>query len=198
MLIGKESLMIRGVNNEKEADVNRHGLSVNWLKVLTTGFLALFLAFQPALAASGRKGATLVIAQSSGIQKGELIGVKESGLVLLTKSGDLTIETSQIETVRIVKKASTAPVAIGFGVAGGFAGLGLAYASGIKSKDIGGGLAIGVGSIAIGALAGVVAGVLLTDSLAKDEVMVFKGKSDSEIKELLTRLRGQARATDYR
>jgi hypothetical protein len=74
----------------------------------------------------------------------------------------------------------------------------LAYASGVKSDTIGGGLAIGVGSIAVGGLVGVIAGVLLTDSLAKDEVLVFKGRSEREVNEMLTRLRGRARVAGYR
>jgi outer membrane lipoprotein SlyB len=182
----------------KEADVNYHGLRENLARTLTTGLLVFFLALPSALSASGREGARLVVAQSSGIQKGELIGVNDHALVLSTERGDQTIEVAQIESVRIVKKANKVAAAVGFGIVGGPAGLGLAYASGIKSKDIGGGLAIGVGAIAIGALAGVVAGILLTDSLVKDEVLVFKGRSDGEVKEMLTRLRGQARVTDYR
>jgi hypothetical protein len=74
----------------------------------------------------------------------------------------------------------------------------LAYASGVKSDTVGGGLAIGVGSIAVGGLVGVIAGVLLTDSLAKDEVLVFKGRSEGEVNEMLTRLRGRARVAGYR
>jgi hypothetical protein len=185
-------------SHQKEADVKYSWLSGNLSKALTIILLAFPLAFQPALAASGRKGATVVVTQSSGVQTGELVGVNDSALVLLTKTGDLTIEAALIDSVRIVKKASAIPVAIGFGVAGGAAGLGIAYATGVKSDTIGGGLAIGVGSIAIGALVGVIAGVLMIDSLSKDDVLVFKGRPDGEIKGLLTRLRSQARVTDYR
>jgi len=174
------------------------GLSANRLNALAIVFLVFFLAFPSVLSAAGRKGAKLVVTQSSGFQKGELIGVNDHALILSTEGGDQTIEVAQIESVRIIKKASTLPVALGFGVMGGGAGLGLAYASGVKSDTIGGGLAIGVGSIAVGGLVGVIAGVLLTDSLAKDEVLVFKGRSEGEVSEMLTRLRGQARVTGYR
>jgi len=178
--------------------MNKIMLTGTWRRILAVCFLTFLVAFQPALPASGSKGAIVAVTQGSGTQKGELVGVRESALVLLTEAGDVTVEIAQIESVRIVKKAAAVPVAIGLGVAGGAAGLGLAYASGVKSDSIGGGLAIGVGSIAIGALAGAIAGILLTDSFAKDEVLVFKGKSDGEIKDLLTRLRSKARVADYR
>ncbi len=178
--------------------MSKHTLTRPWRRILAICSLTLLVAFQPARLAAEGKGAKVAVTQDSGIQKGELVGVRDSALVLLTEAGDMTIETAQIESVRIVKRASAVPVAIGFGIAGGFAGIGLAYASGVKSDTIEGGFAIGVGSIAIGALVGVIAGLLMTDSLAKDEVLVFKGKSDVEIKELLTRLRSQARVPDYR
>jgi hypothetical protein len=160
--------------------------------------LALLLAFQPALSASKTRGAAVVVTQASGAQKGELIGVRESALILLTEAGDLTVEVAQIESVRIVKKASKIPVAIGFGIAGGAASYGLALASGVKVNSIGGGFALGVGVIAAGVVGGAIAGIAMADSLASDEVLVFKGRSESEVSELLTRLRSHARVGDYR
>ena len=157
-----------------------------------------FLAFPSVLSAARRKGARLVVTQSSGVQKGELIGVNDRALVLLTEGGDQTIEVAQIESVRIIKKANPIPVAIGFGVAGGFASFGLALASGVKVNSIGGGFALGVGVIAAGVVGGAIGGIAMSDGLAKDEVLAFKGSSDGEVNEMLTRLRGHARVTGYR
>ena len=94
---------------------------------MVIGFLAPIVALHPVVSASRTEGATVVVIQGTGAQKGELVGVRESALVLLTKAGDVTIEAAQIESVRIVKKASPVPAAIGLGIAGGAAGLGLAY-----------------------------------------------------------------------
>jgi hypothetical protein len=45
---------------------------------------------------------------------------------------------------------------------------------------------------------GAIAGIAMADSLASREILVFKGKSESEVSGLLTRLRSHARVDNYR
>ena len=65
-------------------------------------------------------------------------------------------------------------------------------------SGLGGGFALGVGVIAAGVVGGAIGGIAMSDGLAKDEVLAFKGSSDGEVNEMLTRLRGHARVTGYR
>ena len=43
-------------------------------------------------------------------------------------------------------------------------------------------------------MGGAIGGIAMSDGLVKDEVLVFRGRSDGDVQEMLTRLRGQARA----
>jgi hypothetical protein len=176
------------------------------LGMIATAILACLTAFQsgcvlalvPAIEAGGRKGFDVVVSQVEGFQKGELVGVKADGLVIMTKIGVVTVALSEITSVRVIKKMNRVSGGLIGAVAGGLAGIGVAKLSNVQADDWGD--AIGKGSLFIfgGMVPGAVAGALLADQLAKDEVYILKNKSGGEIEKILAQLRKRAGVTDYR
>jgi hypothetical protein len=82
-------------------------------------------------------------------------------------------------------------------IVGGLAGVGAAKVSGVEADAWGD--AIGNGSLFLagGMLPGAVAGILLADPLAKDEVYVLQDKSEEEIEKVLIKLKKRARVEHY-
>lgn len=124
-----------------------------------------------------KPGVKLVIQKTDGCQvKGELISVKENSLLLMeSESGaDVSIDIVNIKVVKIVKK-SKAWQGAGIGAL-----LGIMY----TKKETGGDFVLS--GAAIGALIG------------RDKKIKIEGKSDSEIKEILEKLRKKARVQNYK
>ncbi len=156
-------------------------------------FISLFLvvsvlALSIPLTAKERKGADLLIQKTDGTQvRGELIAVKENSLLLLDRDtgADVTVDVGDIRVITIVKK-SKALLGAGIGL---LIGCGLGVVIGQQSDEYWMTFAVGVGfgvpAILIGILVGSLAG--------KDKTIQFEGKSDSEIQEILEKLRKKAR-----
>ena len=128
--------------------------------------------------------------------RGELIAIKRDSILLLEQDTkmDVTIVIKDIKIVRLVKKTSVLSSAgIGFlsGVAfGTVVGVGIynegsSWLDDARENIIGGALFLGITGVIIGGLAGIVSGI--------DETIQIEGKSDSEIIEILRKLRGKAR-----
>jgi hypothetical protein len=147
-----------------------------------------------------RRGAKLIVTKNDGRQiSSELITVKPNSLLLLDTEGkDVSIGITDIKVIRIVRKSKALLGAgIGFG-AGALLGPLLApviFHAWHEEYDGPGVLLIEipVGS-AIGAILGGITGALL----GKDKTIQIKGMSDSEINEVLAKLRKKARIRDYK
>ena len=166
--------------------------------IMVGSLIGLAMA-HPGLAGEGRSGARVLIKAGGAIQKGELVGVRQDGLVIISEQQISTVPIADIESVRIVHKASKLLAGWAGSFLGGAASIPIARAvadntSGDWGDAIGAGSAVLLG----GAVVGAVAGVLLADGLAKDEVFVFKGRPVDEIAKNLEQLRKQARIQDYR
>jgi len=123
-----------------------------------------------------KPGVKLVIQKTDDQQvRGELISVKENSLLLMeSESGaDVSIDIVNIKVVKIVKK-SKAWQGAGIGAL-----LGIMY----TKKETGGDFVL-IGA-AIGALIGT------------DKTIKIEGKSDTEIKKALEKLRKKARIRDF-
>ena len=177
-------------------------------------FVSLFLVFS-ILALSGnlfakKKGADLIIQKTVGYPvKGELIAVKENSLLLLDRDSgaDVTVDVGDINVITHVRKSKLfqgAGMGLlfggGIGAAGGF--LTVIFSEyddffiqfplfgGEKEKSIFetaiifGAIMGGIGAL-IGGIAGAAAGT--------DKTIQIEGKSDSEIQEILKKLRKKAR-----
>ena len=177
-----------------------------WLERTAAVFLAGLAALQtacslalvPAIEGGGRKGFDVVITQGEGVQKGVLVGVKSDSLVIIGAAGIVTVPVAEIRSVRVIRKLHKVSGGLIGAAAGAVLGLGAAAASGIKTDDWG--EAIGAASLFMlgGMVPGAVAGVLLADQLAKDEVYDLSGRSGQDIEKILGRLRTIARVRDYR
>ena len=167
----------------------------------TVGLLAALGAQPQAALGRGRTaGATVVVTTGGAAVKGELIGVREDAIVLMSERGDNTILVSEIDNVRIVKRA---PI-VGLGLLGLVVGgaVGLLAAPHIHNEDpLGEGIINLVKDFAyasIGCIIGIGAGVGTALAIGKDKVIVFKGKTKEENTTALNGLRKEARVADYR
>jgi len=165
-------------------------------------FIALFLVFSVLslsvpLAAKERKGANLIVQKIYGTQvRGELIAVKENSLLLLDRESgaDVTVDISNIRAIKIIKKSQALSGALAGLVLGAAIGYSIGYPQGDEglivfvSKDLAG--AIGA---AIGAGIGALMGVGLGSAIGGDKTIQITGKSDSEIQDILEKLRRKAR-----
>ena len=142
--------------------------------------------------------------------KGELIAVKENSLLLLdSKSGtDVAVDINEIYSIKIVKKSKALPVAV-FGLLIGGVG-GAVIGSTGKGKlleqveetplepyfrELTKNPPILLWGVMCGFL-GLMIGGLIGASTGTDETIQIKGKSDSEIQEILEILHKKARIRD--
>ena len=187
-------------------------------------FVFLFLVFSILtlsipLTAKEKKGADLIIQKTDGTQvRGELIAVKQNSLVLMERDSgaDVTVDIKDVNIIKIVKKSKTlAWGGIGLvsgaviGVLGGYLsgddytigatgfahtwpgpppGPPLSYTA--DEKALISGIACGIIGGALGGIGGAFAGA--------DKTIQIEGKSDSEIQEILEKLRKQARVRNSR
>lgn len=138
--------------------------------------------------------------------KGELIAVKENSLLLLdSNSGtDVAVDINEIYSIKIVKKSKALPVAVFGLLIGGVGGAVIGsthkrttlelteetplepyFRELTKSNP----LLFGV----IGGFLGLMIGGLIGASAGTDETIQITGKSDSEIQDILEKLRKKAR-----
>ncbi len=181
-------------------------------KVISVILVFSILLLSGNLFAKERKGAGLIIQKTDGQQvRGELIAVKQTSLLLLERESgaDVTVDVSEIKVVRIVKKSKAGVGLLAGGVIGAFVGYqaylkpvprpylkgweSAIYHSFSNSMDTGPGVFAVVG----GAL-GVLIGLGLGAVEGTDKTFQFEGMSDSEIKEILEKLRKKARVRNAR
>ena len=142
------------------------------------------------LPAKERRGAELVVQKNDGqVLKGELIAVKQNSVLLLSPEGaDVSVDIKDIYIIKIVKKSKALTGAgIGF-LAGALTGV-LLVATCADEPD---GLSYLIGAGGVGAIFGGV-GLLVGAIAGPDKEIKIEGKSDAEIKEILEKLRRQAR-----
>ncbi len=144
--------------------------------------LVCILIFPLGLAAKDKRGADLVVQKKDGQSAwGELITVKDRSLLLLGTSGaDVSVDISEIKTIRIKRKSRFS--------SGVFAG-GLLGAAGfiLGTRPWEGGNPL-YSYLLIGG-AGAFVGI--------DKTIQIEGKSDSEIQAILRKLRKKARVPNY-
>ena len=170
-------------------------------------FIALFLVFS-LLALSGnliakeRRGAEIVIQKKDGQQvKGELIAVKKDSLLLLERESgaDVTVDIGDVSVITIVKKSKFklgAGLGLLVGASGGaLAPLGLNMVFNVKPDSPV--LKLSLKYALIFGVIGLASGTLLGGLAGQDKTIQIEGKSDSEIKEVLERLRKKARVTNF-
>jgi len=166
-------------------------------------FFVVFLFLLTGPLHGERRGAEVTIEKNDGRKvSGELIAVKEDTLLLKeSQSGaDVSIGVDELEAITIEKKSrALLGAGIGFlsgGVMGAFAGAAAHNSNSGKfqifsTKDVAlvSGLIVGVLGSIVGAGIGGMAG--------KDELMSFKGRSESAIRADLRRLRNKARVPGF-
>lgn len=175
--------------------------------------ISLFLVFSSFVLSGNlyakKKGAELIVQKIVGQQvRGELITVKENSLLLLdSESGaDVSVDIREIKLIEIVKKSkSLAWGGIGL-ISGAVIGALAGYIEGDDPYMSGGtgmfamtgpglfsaddkafmyGFSCSIAGGAIGAIGGAIAG--------KDKIIQFEGKSETEIRKALNKLRKKAR-----
>ncbi|NIM91620.1 MAG: hypothetical protein GTO17_11815 [Candidatus Aminicenantes bacterium] len=159
-------------------------------------FVSLFLvlsllALSANLYAKEKRGAKLIITKTDRQQvKGELIAVKENSLLLLdSESGaDVSIDIADIRRILIVKKSKKWKYGL---LVGGGVGL---IAGIIVPEEEHGFFATFIESIIWFGLplVGIVAIIE-----GRDKVIQIKGRSDTEVKEVLEKLSKKSRIPDY-
>ncbi len=148
------------------------------------------------LIAKERQGADLLIQKKDGNKiRGELIAIKENSLLLLDTEGvDISVDTRDIKAITIVKKSKTLLGAgVGF-LLGGIGGSLYATTTETYDSDLRplAFIVYGGGGIILGALIGGITGA----SAGKDKTIQIEGKSDPDIREILSKLRSKARINE--
>lgn len=154
------------------------------------------------LVAGEKYGAMLSVQKKDGHQEnGELIAVKPGSLLLLDSASgaDLSIEVSDVSTIRIIKK-SKAWAGLGWGAAAG-AALGAVFglisydgwdvwfdSAGEKAFFVGVFFAIPAGLL----------GLIIGATKGADKEIEFEGKNDLQIQSALRGLRYIARIPDFK
>ena len=169
--------------------------------------VSLFLVFS-LLSLSGnmfaneRKGAELYIQKKYGYyERGELIAVKQNSILILERysGADVTVDIRNIRVIKVVRESETLVGGIIGLFLGGVIGYFIGYPQGdeggfvIISKPIAGGIGAAIGGVS-GALVGAGIGI----AVGADKTIQIEGKSDSEIQEILAKLRKKARVKNAR
>ncbi len=166
-------------------------------------FISLFLvvsilALSVPLTAQEKKGADLIIQRIDGNQvRGELIAVKQNSLLLLERDSgaDVTVDNEDIRVITRVKESKVWE-GMGFGLLiGGGAG---ALVSGIvvESGYATSGLIVIVSGV-LAAVLGLIIGGYIGAASGEDKTIQIEGRTDSEIQEILEKLRKRARVKNY-
>lgn len=164
--------------------------------------ISLFLVFSLLtssipLTAKEKKGADLIVQKTDGAQvRGELIAVKESSLLLMERDSgvDVSVDIKELGVITIAKKSKLLRGAgLGFLIGAGTGAIYMAVATNVNDSRFGwmGLSAAVVGSA--GALLGLLIVVISGTASKTTKTIQIEGKSDSEIQEILERLRKKAR-----
>ena len=156
-------------------------------------FISLFLVVSILLLsgnlfAKERKGADLIIQRTDGTQvRGELIAVKQNSLLLLGRDtgADVTVDIGDINIITIVKKSG---VGLGLVIGGAAGALGGYIGSSVFWQ-----VDIRQTWTLVGGVIGLVSGALIGKAISRPKTIQLEGKSDSEIKEIMEKLRKKAR-----
>jgi hypothetical protein len=167
-------------------------------KAISLFLVFSILALSMPLTAKERKGADLIVQRTDGTQvRGELIAVKQSSLLLMERDSgaDVTVDIEEISVITIAKKWKAGNGFLIGSIVGAVSGAGFAaymMANPIfgKSEFQVGGL---IGATLISGLVVGVIGILISGLSSKDKIIQFEGMSDSEIQEILEKLRKKAR-----
>lgn len=166
------------------------------MKKFISIFLVLsVLALSTPLTAKERKGADLIIQKTDETQvRGELIAVKENSLLLLDRDSgaDVSFDIRDIRMFKI-KKKSKALVGAGIGLIIGGA---LTYNYLSTREYEGFDFSPVFRNVVIGVIIGfipIIIGTAVGMSIEKNKTIEIEGKSDSEIKEILEKLRKKSR-----
>ena len=149
-----------------------------------------------------KRGATLIITKKDGRQiEGELITVKKDSLLLLfARRMDVSVGIEEIKVITIVKKSTfwKGP-GLGLLIGGGIGGImgGILGGSSALEEEIGAAKGAMLGGAVFG-ITGYLLGEILGPKKGKYKTIQIEGKSDSEIKETLDKLRKKARIPDYK
>lgn len=167
-------------------------------KLISLFFVFSILTLSMPLTSKEKKGAELIIQKTNGSKvEGELIAVKENSLLLKLSysSFDVSTNIAEVKIVTIIKKPKTELGALVGFLTGGSIGALLAC----TSKGWGGGTtrAIAVTGVLYG-LFGAIIGGGIGGGIRGDKTIIFEGKSDSEIQEILEKLREKARVKNAR
>jgi len=153
--------------------------------------LVVFLLIYPGNLAAKKKGAHLVVEKQDGqFIEGELLSVKENSLLVLTSGSEtgVTIDINEIEKIKIKRKNKSGKGALLGAGACLLIGSVVGANNSVLRDYVGGKL--GVIAAVPGALIGGIIGTMIPGSYKTIQV---KGKSPSEIKKIMEKLKEKAR-----
>ncbi len=175
------------------------------MKKIITVILSIFLLMtvHGQLAANKGRGAGIIIQKRDDqIVRGELIAVKKKSLLIQDFQNrlDETIQIMDVKLITVEKKAKilrNSGLGLTIGAAGGVLGAVGFYEmfqlplDNIYFKDLAKRMAIisGIGGMIAGGIVGIIEGI--------DKPIQIEGKSESEIEEILEKLRKKARISDF-
>jgi len=146
-----------------------------------------------------KHGADIIVVKKDGQElQGELIAVKESSLLLMgyVSGRDVSIDISDIKVIQIKGKSRFLPgLQIG-GLVGGISGVIWLASMGAGGDSAWAGYVIVSGLFAI--TGGLIGGLIGSAAGKGEKTIQIEGMTDSEINEVLVKLRKKARIRDYR
>jgi hypothetical protein len=172
-------------------------------------FVALIIVLSLLLSSSGLFGKTRghgvrlhVYKMDGHEQEGELIGVKNSSLILYQSNLNFSVDIKELRMIRVLKKSRAAQGALLGLVIGTVAGGvgGAIYFSGASNDEWSNFFRVlltmlaSAGGGGIGLLTGMVVGSIQ----GIDETIQIEGRSDADIDLILQKLRRRARVPEYR
>jgi hypothetical protein len=143
-----------------------------------------------------KKGADLTIQKADGTQiRGWLIAVKENSLLLMERDSgaDVTVDVKDVGVIKIGRKSKLLKV-IGIGIASCIVGI---YGTIIWADVFGPPELAEQGPIAFGLAAWLIGTIAGASLVKKNKTIKIEGKSDSEIQEILEKLRKKARIKNF-
>ncbi len=171
--------------------------SKRWVRQLVT-LIIVFLLIYPVNLAAEKKGIHLMVEKEDGqVIEGELLTVKQDYLLVMTSATGVTIEVNEIDKIktRVKRKSKVGRGAFKGFLAGGIIGVlvGGMWGSQLKSEGIGFGVGAAAGGVIFGGIYAFVGGVKGALSPKDYKTIRVKGKSPSQIKRIMKKLKKKAR-----
>jgi hypothetical protein len=157
------------------------------LRPFAIALIILLSVIPSGLSAKEKRGADLIVTKLDGTRvSGELIAVRPDSLLLLSAGKDMTVDLTDVETVRIVRKSRTLLFG-GIGTAVGLAGAGILVGGAGPELDYGAAKVLAGGGIGLlaGAIAGTIKGI--------DPKYTVTGQSEAAVARYWKRLASFAR-----